>query len=394
MNDAQAIAVESEPADVGMSAAGLDKITASLAAQAARGEIPGAVAAVHRAGRLCWLGVAGDASADSIFRIYSMTKPLTSAAAMSLVQDGLLDLTDPAGKYLPELAELRVFGDDPEVTVPAERPVTVHDLLRHTAGFVGGYRGSARASEAYARAGISEFDHTPTMAEEYTSADLVAALASLPLAHQPGTAWEYGRSGDVLGRLLEAAAGQPLGEIMRDRVCGPAGMHETGFFVPAEHEHRIVQPLVPFTADTKLVNFTSPPAFESGGSGAYSTAGDYLRFGLMVLGKGELGGERVAPRKLVELMTADHLGPLAGTGPDYIPGPGYGFGFGFAVRTSPGMSPMPGSAGDLWWLGRAATCFFVDPQEELVAVMLTQRYWEARRFQAWFKALVCQAIVD
>jgi CubicO group peptidase (beta-lactamase class C family) len=395
VRDAPPVQVEAEPADVGLSAGRLALIGQALGQRVAHGEIPGAVAVVHRAGRLAWLATAGVATADAIFRIYSMTKPLTSVAALSLVEEGRLDLADPIGDYLPEMRSLRVAGGPGGGrTVPARQPVLVHDLLRHTAGFAGGYSGSAKVSALYQRSGVVAFDHTRQMAEERTSADLVRSLSALPLAHQPGTVWEYSRAGDVLGRVVEVAAGQSLGDVLQERVLGPLGMKDTGLFVPASSVHRIVQPLTPFRPGTELVDFTTMPAFQSGGSGAYSTAADYLRFALMVLGQGKFAGRRIIGRKTLALMTADHLGPLAGTGPDYIPGPGYGFGLGFAVRTAAGMAATPGSAGDLWWLGRASTCFLIDPQEELAAVLMTQCYWAARRYQAWFRKLVHQALDD
>lgn len=397
MRAAQPVQVEAEPADVGLSAGRLALIGQALEQRVAHGEIPGAVAVVHRGGRLAWLATAGSAAADSIFRIYSMTKPLTSVAALSLVEEGRLDLADPIGDYLPEMRSLRVASGPAggsRRTAPAQQPVQVYDLLRHTAGFVGGYSGSAKVSALYQRSGVAAFDHTRQMAEDYTSADLVRSLSALPLAHQPGTVWEYSRAGDVLGRVVEVAAGQSLSDVLQERVFTPLEMKDTGLFVRTGSVHRIVQPLTPFRPGTELVNFTTVPAFQSGGSGAYSTAADYLRFALMVLGQGKLAGRRTIGRKTLALMTADHLGPLAGTGPDYIPGPGYGFGLGFAVRGAAGMASTPGSAGDLWWLGRASTCFLVDPQEELAAVLMTQCYWTARRYEAWFRKLVYQALDD
>jgi CubicO group peptidase (beta-lactamase class C family) len=405
VTNAEPVQPEADPGEVGLSAPRLARITAGLAERVARGEIPAAVAVICRAGRVAWVAAAGGATPSSIFRIYSMSKPLLSVAALALAEDGLLDLTDPVDRYLPELAGLPVVaghrdaeatggpGDGVIVTVPAQRPMSVHDLLRHTSGFCGGYHGSPLITAAYQRAGIAAFDHTRQMAEEICCADLVSALAKVPLAHQPGTVWEYGRSGDVLGRVLEIAAGQPLDAIMAERVCAPVGMADTGFFVPAESLHRVVHPLTPFVPGTDLITFTQTPAFLSGGSGCYSTAADYLRFARMILAGGALDGQRVVSGKSVALMTADHLGPAVDTGPDYIPGAGYGFGLGFAVRHGDGMAATLGSAGDVWWLGRAATCFFADPREEIAAVLMTQRYWEARRYQSWFKNLTYQAIV-
>lgn len=381
-----------EPRDVGLSAVALERIRSELDEQLARGEIPGAVAIVQRAGQVAWVATVGDTTVESIFRIYSMTKPLTSVAAAILAEEGLFSFGDPIGRWLPELDGLRVLGDGSDgrgITVPAERPITVIDLLRHTSGFAGSHRSSPELSAAYQRAGVVSFDHTSQLAHEYSPEDLVSALATVPLAHQPGTVWEYGCSGEVLGRLLEVVAGQPLDVILRDRLCQPLGLRDTGLFVPAEHADRVVQPLTPFREDVTLVNFTQVPRFRSGGSGCYSTPADYLRFARMLLSPREsdrqdAGGRTPVTRKSLDLMMSDQLGPLAGTGPDYIPGAGYTFGLGLAVGVT---------AHDAWWLGRGATSFFVDAREELIGVLMTQRYWKARFYQEWFKDLVYRAIV-
>lgn len=395
-----------EPRDVGLSAKRLNRIHEALTEQVAAGEIPGAVALVHRAGRTAWWAAVGTRAVDSkepinlnaIFRVYSMTKPFTSVAALALVEEGQLDLSAPVGQYLPELADLRVVSDLPSdgqsilATVPARRPMSVHDLFCHTSGLVGGYQGSSLLRTAYLRSDIIPFDHT-RMALEQCSQDLVDALARLPLAHQPGTVWEYGRSGDVLGRVLEVVSGRPLDVVLAERIFTPLGMVDTGFHVPPGKAGRIVQPASSFSPNDPVIDITESPRFLSGGSGCYATALDYLRFGRMVLGRGELGGQQVLSPKSMALATSDHLGTLAGSGPDYIPGPGYGFGLGFAVRRAEGEATTLGSTGDLWWLGRASTSFVVDPREDLIAILMTQRYWTARRYQAWFKNLVYQAIV-
>ncbi len=393
MSESTRACVSAEPRDVGLSLAALERIRSGLDEKLASGEIPGAVAIVQRAGQVAWAAEVGDVTAESIFRIYSMTKPLTSVAAAALAGEGLIGLGDPIGRWLPELAGLEVLsnGSGGVATVPAERAVTVLDLLRHTSGFAGSHRGSPRVSAAYQQAGIASFDHTGQMAREYSSEDLVSALATVPLAHQPGTTWEYGCSGEVLGRLLEVAAGQPLDVILRERVCRPLGLRDTGLFVPPEHADRVVQPLTPFREGAELVTFTQVPSFRSGGSGCYSTAADYLRFARMLLsggeGAGQDAGRRTAvTRKSLDLMMTDQIGPLAGTGPDYIPGAGYTFGLGMAVG-------LPGQgAHDAWWLGRAATSFFVDARQELIGVLMTQRYWQARHYQEWFKDLVYRAL--
>ncbi|MGE5828218.1 MAG: serine hydrolase domain-containing protein, partial [Micromonosporaceae bacterium] len=273
-------------------------------------------------------------------------------------------------------------------TEPARRPMTVLDLLRHTSGFAGGHRGSAALGEAYRRVGIAAFDHTES-AYTTSSAELVSRLASLPLAHHPGTVWEYGRSGDVLGRLLEVVAGQRLDVLLRERVLGPLGMVDTGFHVPPEQAHRVVAPLAPFTPGDEIITLVRPPRFLSGGSGCYGTVADTLRLARVLLAGGTTpDGVEVFSKASIGEATTDQLGQLYGTGPDYIPGAGYGFGFGLAVRRGPG----PGA--DLWWLGRASTSFLVDARRDLVAILFTQRYWSARNYEAWFRRAIYQAIVD
>jgi CubicO group peptidase (beta-lactamase class C family) len=203
----------------------------------------------------------------------------------------------------------------------------------------------------------------------------------------------------VLGIVLEKVAGQPLDVILRDRLCQPLGLRDTGLFVPPEHAGRVVQPLTRFSEGATLVDFTQVPRFRSGGSGCYSTAADYLCSARMLLSGGESGrrdaGVRtVVTRNSLDLIMTDQLGPLAGTGPDYIPGPGYTFGLGMALGLpGPADSSHGAVAQDAWWLGRAATSFFVDPRQELIGVLMTQRYWKARQYQEWFKHLVYQAIM-
>ncbi len=392
------------PEEVGLSSARLARIEYLLASQVDDGQFPGAVALVFRRGRVAYIARAGMVTPstgtpmplDAIFRIYSMTKPITSVAAMSLHEEGLLDLSDPVGRFLPELANLPVgesTSDGGYRLVTAEREMTVLDLLRHTSGIVGGYFGTPWILKLYEQAGIREFDHTD-VAFTTSTQDLVTALSTLPLAMQPGSHWEYGRSGDVMGRLLEIAGGRSLDALLDDRVFTPLGMADTGFFVSPQQAHRIAQPAESFAADTVLRDFTSRPTFLSGGSGAFSTVRDYLRFTRMLLGMGELEGQRVLSRKSVELMTSDHLGTIYGTGPDYMPRDGYTFGLGVAVRKEPGLSDVLGSAGDFWWLGRGSTSFFVDPAEDMIGLFMTQRYWRARHYQRVFKNLVYQAVID
>jgi CubicO group peptidase (beta-lactamase class C family) len=394
-----------EPEALGLDPGRLARIGTVLQREVEAGRIPGALIMVGRRGRLAHTEAVGwrDAErrdpmqADAIFRVYSMTKPLTSVGAMILFEEGRLDLDEPVARYLPALARSRVVeadGHGRTRLVDAARDVTVHDLLRHTSGIVGGVAGSEPASSLYRQAGILPYDHAPS-AYAADCQDLVDAIAELPLAHQPGTVWEYGRSGDVLGRLLEVVADQPLDAFLEERLFRPLGMVDTSFHLRPGTADRAAQPLTETdVAQPPVIDLVRRPSFISGGSGALSTAADYFRFALMLLGRGELDGVRILGRRTVELMCCDHLGPLAGTGPDYIPGPGYGFGLGLAVRVASGPAFVPGSVGEVWWLGRAATSFVVDPDDGLVAVAMTQKYARARRYQALCKTLVMQSVVD
>ncbi|HUO38571.1 MAG TPA: serine hydrolase domain-containing protein [Mycobacterium sp.] len=393
-----------KPELVGLSGQRLDRISDALRRDVLLKKLAGAISLVYRRGRIAHLAAMGFREAgsgapmtlDSIFRIYSMTKPVTIVAAMSLCEEGRMSLHDPVARYLPELADRRVAvrtAGQIVATEPAKREMTVRDLMVHTSGIIGGYRGDPVMLQLYERAGIEAFDHIAS-AYRLTSAELVRALATIPLSCHPGTTWEYGRSGDVLGRLIEVVSGQGLEKTLAERVFEPLHMVDTGFFVPKQEAARIAQPLSPFTADVPMIDLTSRPAFISGGSGGFSTVGDFFRFAQMLLGGGELDGKRVLTRASVELMTSDRLDDVRGTGPDYIPGNGYGFGLGVAVRQQGGGPSLRRSAGEFWWLGRASTCFFVDPAEELVGLLMLQSYNTARFYQDLFKTLVYQALVD
>jgi CubicO group peptidase (beta-lactamase class C family) len=396
-------AIAADPEACGLDAGRLDRLGAVLRREVEAGRIPGAVVMIGRHGRLGHVEAVGwrDAARrdplreDAIFRIYSMTKPLTAVAALTLVEEGRLGLGDPVERYLPAFAKPRVAEADGRGgvrLVEALRAPTVHDLLRHTSGIVGGLAGSEPASGLYREAGILPYEHDES-AYERDGAEFADAVAALPLAHHPGTVWEYGRSSDVIGRLVEVAADRPLEDLLEERVLRPLGMADTSFHLRPDAVARAAQPLR--DADIRqprVMDLVRRPRMISGGSGGLSTAADFHRFALMLLGGGELDGVRVLGRHMVRLMTCDHLGPLLGSGPDYIPGPGYGFGLGCAVRVSHGPAEVPGQPGEFWWLGRASTSFVVDPNDGLVAVFMLQKYGQARRYQALCKTLLMQAV--
>lgn len=394
-----------KPEDVGLSTERLARIGQALNGQIEARGFPGAVALVARKGRIAYFETTGQLdpktgaamTKDAIFRLYSMTKPFTSVAMMQLVEDGRIRLGDPVGAYLPQLAKLHVVvpgtdaaGKPTYTIVPAERPVTLYDLLRHTSGLVyAGFTRTEYLKEAYARENVGWAGVTP--------AEQLDALARVPLARQPGTRWEYGLSTDVAGRVIEAVTKAPLGRVLDERIFRPLRMTDTAFFVPADKVARLAQPLATDRATGKpitLHDVTVPPKNDAGGAGAASTAMDYARFLAMLAGGGQLDGQRILARATVRHMTSDHLGrikPATTTLP-----PGYGFGLGFAVRRADGLNGAPGSAGEYRWGGAGGTDFWVDPKEQLFAILMTQAQPgpAQREFKELFRQLVYQAIVD
>jgi CubicO group peptidase (beta-lactamase class C family) len=388
---------ESTPEDIGLSSAGFTRLGGVLSAEIARGRVPGAVVLVARRGRVGYFesfgqrNPAGGApmAKDSIFRIYSMTKPIVSAAVMMLWEEGRCLLSDPIAKFLPEFAEPTVAverGTEIEL-VPAARPITIQDLLRHTSGLTYEFRGSGPVHKQYTAAKI--------YSRNQTNAGQVTSLSKIPLLHQPGTRWEYSRSTDVLGRLVEVLSGLSLGAYLQQRIFSPLGMPDTAFYVPEPKLARLAEAFAKDPdsgAAVQLVNVSDAPQFESGGGGLVSTAYDYARFLQMLLNRGTLDGERFLSRKTIELMTADHLGPITGA-PDLLL-PGYGFGLGFAVRLQAGIAHVPGSVGQYFWGGLAGTTFWVDPAEQLFAIMLIQAPGQRDYFRTLFRDLVYSAFAD
>jgi CubicO group peptidase (beta-lactamase class C family) len=386
-----------KPEDVGLSQIALDRLSAALHERIASGHVPGAVALIARHGKVAYhksfgrLDPASDfpMGTDAIFRIYSMTKAIVSVAVMMLWEEGRLLLSDPIGKYLPGFAATKVgvvTGDGYTLTA-ANSPITVQDLLRHTSGLTYEFRGTSPIHKAYAAANIGRLRQTNT--------EQADALAGLPLLHHPGIVWEYSRSTDVLGRLVEVVSGQSLGGFLSERILTPLGMTDSGFSVPGPSQGRIAEP---FNTDpeagtkVELLDVRRPAIFESGGGGMVASAMDYARFLAMLLGNGRLGSARLLGRKTVELMTSDHLGTITGS-PDLLP-PGHGFGLGFAVRTQPGMAPVPGSVGNYYWGGAAGTTFWVDPAERLYGVLMIQAPMQREHYRVLFRDMVYAAVAD
>lgn len=402
----------SAPEDVGLSSERLARIGEVLSEGMERGEIPGFVALVMRRGKIAYheaFGVqdpvSGKAMAkDSIFRIYSMTKPITSTAVMILVEEGKIKLSDPIARYLPELGDMTAAtnadsaaGPDSVETEPIGPPIRIVDLLRHTAGltyaFLGDFMGANAVEKMYLDGGVNDV--------EITNAELVTRVAAQPLRYQPQTTWQYSRATDVLGRLVEVVSGMTLGEYFEANILAPLGMTDTGFYAKPENVDRLAQP---FPAEVEGLTLPylvvdKPPKFEAGGQGLTSTALDYAKFCQMMLNDGRLGAVRILGSNTAQLMHTDAVGTLFELGPLYLPGPSHGFGLGFAVRTeggrSPGLlSPMHGSVGEYYWAGYAGTYFWIDPEEELVAVYMMQSVPNLIPYVELFKTLVMQSIID
>ena len=373
----------------------LARLRAILQSHIDQQRIPGAIAVVALGGHVelsVALGQQDPATGasmpnDAIFRIYSMTKPLVSLAALMLVEEGRLQMGDPVPMYLSEFAGQQVALEEGDTVrlQPVRRDATVQDLLRHTAGFTYEFLGSSAVQRQYEEADLVN--------RSRSNAEFCKALAALPLVHQPGSSWEYSRATDVLGALLEVVAGQPLGALLQDRILGPLGMKDTAFAVPEKDWSRIAEPFAtdPDSGEAvTMLNGREVPRFESGGGGLLSTAGDYVRFLQFMRNRGMLEGVRLVSRKTIEWMTSDHLGTIPIEGDLLLPG--YGFGLGFAVRTHAGLAPQPGSPGQYFWSGIGGTSFFVDPAEDLFAMLLTQAPNQRIYYRNLFRQLVYAAL--
>jgi CubicO group peptidase (beta-lactamase class C family) len=394
------------PEQVGLSSERLQMLSDVLKADVAAGKIPGAVLLVARQGKVAWFEPVGKLDTatgapmprDGIFRIYSMSKPITTVAAMMLVEDGRLKLDDPVATYLPEFASMTVGVEKPGPdgkpvldTVPARRPITVQDLMRHTSGLTYGFFGPGLVKQAYNAAGLGAGD--PTLAE------FSQRLARLPLAYQPGTTWEYSQSTDILGRVIEVVSGQSLYQFEKTRLLDPLGMKDTSYYVPeAARQPRIAEPLPSDRSFGVGADFNDPRIvrkYESGGGGLVSTANDYARFLQMLLNGGSLDGKRYLGPRTLALMTSDHANAGAGIvpGPLYLPGPGYGFGLGFAVRRNDGEAPYPAAGGEYNWGGAGGTYMWVDPRNEMFVVLMLQSPKYRTHYRSLARNMVYAAVL-
>lgn len=384
---------------------GLAKVSDYIKNEVATGKIPGAILLLQQHGKPVYyenFGVRDVAtelsmSADTIFRLYSMSKPITSVMAMMLVEEGRLALEDPVAKYIPAFADMKVGvekkAEDNKVSLelePPNRPVTIEDLMRHTAGIPYGYYGGDLVNKLYADAGL--FDN-----KDSTNAELVAKITALPLAEQPGTIWNYGHSTDVLGRIIEVISGKSLLQFVKERLLDPLGMKDTAFYVadPAKWP-RIAEPMPTDRAIspmTQVRDIRKPLRWESGGSGLVGTIGDYARFSQMLLNGGTYEDRRYLKAETIALMASDHIGPETRIARDqnYYPGGSSGFGLGFAVRTSvpPGTSwPLR----EYRWDGVGGTFFFIDPEDDLLGIFMVQTPSQRGRIQLALKTLIYQAM--
>ena len=393
-----------KPEAVGLSSQRLERLGAVLRADVEQGKIPGAVVLVARRGKIAYYEsfgmrdkeVKAPMKKDAIFRIYSMTKPIVTVGVMLLNQEGKLFLADPVSKYVPELGKLKVCaettntqtGEATCADTPSLRDMTIHDLLRHTSGLTYGFFGKSAVKGLYVKTGVETQDQKLP--------EMITKMGKLPLAYQPGTTWDYSRSTDVLGRVIEVASGMPLDRFVEERVLRPLKMEDSGFYVRPEKHNRIAQGQKdPKTGKPPTLNdVTKPPKLLSGGGGMVATTMDYARFLQMLLDGGQLDGVQLLNRKIIEYMTADHLGTTVKPGPIYLPGIGYGFGLGFAVRLQNGVSAWPGTAGDYYWDGMAGTTFWVDPKEELFAVFMIQEPSQRLNYRYLMRSIVYQSILN
>jgi CubicO group peptidase (beta-lactamase class C family) len=389
---APAQAGDGEPVTRTFSRAKLERAGDYLRNEIATGKIPGAILLIQQHGRPVYFesfGVRDVATKlpmmpDTIFRLYSMSKPITSVAAMMLVEDGKLALGDPVAKTIPAFADVQVGVEQNALN----RPITIEDLLRHTSGLTYGFTGTDPVRRLYAQSNLFEGD--------FDNAAFVERLSKLPLVEQPGTLWDYGHSTDVLGRVIEVISGQSLFQFEKQRLLDPLGMTDTAFVVTdAAKRRRIAEPMPDDRATGPVIGTYDPLVvrrWEGGGAGMSGTITDYARFAQMLLNGGALDGRRYLKPETVALMTSDHIGPETGIARDatYWPGPTSGFGLGFAVRTTPPTEGWP--LGEYRWDGVGGTFFFIDPKDDMFAILMVQTPSQRGRIQLELKTLIYAAL--
>jgi len=394
-----------KPEQVGLSSERLARLSDWLRAEVAQKKIPGAVIMVVRGGRVAYLDAIGQRDpaapaamkADDIFRIYSMTKPIVSVAAMMLVEEGRLALEAPVSRYIPAFADVKVGVEKTDAQgqktlelVAPRRAITVQDLMRHTSGLTYGFFGEGMVKQAYR-------DNNINAQGDLTNAEFAERIAKMPLAYQPGSTWDYSNSTDVLGRVIEVITGQSLYQHLKARLLDPLGMKDTTFYVPeADRRARLAEPFPTdrITPAAPLFDPRKVAAMESGGGGLLSTATDYARFLLMLRNGGQLDGRRYISPATLAFMTSDHLGPSVMRTALYLPGPGYGFGLGFAVRTSTGEAAFTSAVGEYNWGGAGGTSMWVDPANDLFVVFMMQSPTQRVGYRSILRNMVYAAITE
>jgi CubicO group peptidase (beta-lactamase class C family) len=367
---------QAKPESLGLSQQRLQRVSDAFKREIDKGTIPGVTVMVARRGQIGWFDALGrqdpaspaPMTRNTIFRIFSMTKPIVSVGVMMLVEEGLFLLDDAIAKFIPEFADQKVGveNDGRLDLVPLQRPITIQDLLRHTSGITYDHTGNGLVQKLYQQSRLRS--------RKISNAEHATIVAGLPLICQPGMEWNYSRSTDILGRLIEVVTGKPLGTFLTTRILAPLQMTETGFHTGAENADRLAEPFAtdPWTGEkVQLFNMLEKPVMESGGGGLVSTTMDYARFCQMLLDGGTLDGVRIIGRKTLELMASDHLGPdvkIQGT----LVQPGHSFGLGFGIRTQEGIASFMGSPGQFFWSGMGGTFFWVDPKEDLFAIFMSQ----------------------
>jgi CubicO group peptidase (beta-lactamase class C family) len=368
----------------------------------ATGKIPGAIVLIQQHGRPVYFERFGERDVaarqpmtdETIFRLYSMSKPITSVAAMMLVDDGKLSLDDPVAKYIPAFADVKVGVEMIDKTgkpalsrVPLRRPITIVDLLRHTSGLTYGFYGESAVRKLYAKADLYNGD--------FDNAEFVARVVKLPLAEQPGMLWDYGISTDVLGRVIEVVSGQSLFQFEKERLLDPLGMTHTAFYIADQTKRPLIAQFIPREAWEPFVGIREPlepSRWESGGAGMVGTVGDYARFAQMLLSGGTLDGRRYLKPETMARMTSDQFGPQSGISHAhlYFLGTQSGFGLGVAVLTAePRNKPWP--PGEFGWAGAAGTFFFVDPKDDLFVLCMMQTHRHRGRIEEELARLVYEA---
>jgi CubicO group peptidase (beta-lactamase class C family) len=387
---------QAKPETLGLSPTRLQRMSDAFKREIDKGTIPGTTVMVARKGQIGWFDALGRQSPaastpmahNSIFRIFSMTKPIASVGIMMLVEEGHFLLSDPVAKFIPEFANQKVGveSNGKLELEPLKRPMTVQDLLRHTSGITYDHTGNGLVQQLYQQSRLRS--------RKITTAEHAAMVASLPLKCQPGAEWNYSRSTDILGRIIEVVSGKSLSAFLTERILAPLQMTETAFHTGEENATRLAEPFPadPWNGDKiQLFNPLEKPVMESGGGGLVSTTMDYARFCQMLLNGGVLDGTRIIGRKTLQLMASDHLGPQVRIEGDLMP-PGHGFGLGFAVRTQAGIAPFAGSVGQFFWSGMGGTFFWIDPVEDLFAVFMSQGPGQRQHTRTLVRNLIYAAL--